>query len=122
MRNLGGNGKYVKITGEIALYDCDKYDYYASVFSGLVAGMIDVLFVGAPGQSSLGNFTDEQTDNVVKKFASMCGWDPKKEKEDSIASAIGFLEKSFRLIMICHMQILRNMDLQWQLKIIILNL
>ncbi len=84
-----------KITGEIALYDCDKYDYYASVFSGLVAGMIDVLFVGAPGQSSLGNFTDEQTDNVVKKFASMCGWDPKKEKEDSIASAIGFLEKKF---------------------------
>lgn len=69
-----------KITGEIALYDCDKYDYYASVFSGLVAGMIDVLFVGAPGQSALGNFTDEQTDNVVKKFASMCGWDPKKEK------------------------------------------
>ena len=45
-----------KITGEIALYDCDKYDYYASVFSGLVAGMIDVLFVGAPGQSALGNF------------------------------------------------------------------
>ena len=84
-----------KITGEIALYDCDKYDYYASVFSGLVAGMIDVLFVGAPGQSALGNFTDEQTDNVVKKFASMCGWDPKKEKEDSIASAIGFLEKKF---------------------------
>ena len=84
-----------KITGEIALYDCDKYDYYASVFSGLVAGMIDVLFVGAPGQSSLGNFTDEQTDNVVKKFASMCGWDPKKGKEDSIASAIGFLEKKF---------------------------
>lgn len=84
-----------KITGEIALYDCDKYDYYASVFSGLVAGMIDVLFVGAPGQSSSGNFTDEQTDNVVKKFASMCGWDPKKEKEDSIASAIGFLEKKF---------------------------
>lgn len=84
-----------KITGEIALYDCDKYDYYASVFSGLVAGMIDVLFVGAPGQSVLGNFTDEQTDNVVKKFASMCGWDPKKGKEDSIASAIGFLEKKF---------------------------
>lgn len=84
-----------KITGEIALYDCDKYDYYASVFSGLVAGMIDVLFVGAPGQSALGNFTDEQTDNVVKKFASMCGWEPKKGKEDSIASAIGFLEKKF---------------------------
>ena len=25
----------------------------------------------------------------------MCGWDPKKGKEDSIASAIGFLEKKF---------------------------
>ena len=84
-----------KITGELALYDCDKYDYYASVFSGLVAGMIDVLFVGAPGQSVLGDFTDEQTDNIVKKFASMCGWKPRAGKEDSVASAIGFLEKKF---------------------------
>lgn len=73
MRNLGGNGNMSKITGEIALYDCDKYDYYASVFSGLVAGMIDVLFVGAPGQSSLGNFTDEQTDNVVKNLLVCAG-------------------------------------------------
>lgn len=84
-----------KLTGEAALYDCDKWDYIAAVASGVLSGAIEVCCVGAPGDSKLGNFTDAQTDNIVKKFASMCGWKPRAGNEDNIASAIGFLEKKF---------------------------
>lgn len=84
-----------KITGELALYDCDKYDYFVSAFSGLLAGVIDIVFVGTPGESMLGKFTDEQTDVVVKKIAKKIGWKPRPGKEDNVKSAIGYLERKF---------------------------
>ena len=84
-----------KSIGEKAFYDCDRYDYLASIFSGLIAGMIDILFVGEPRNSKLEDFTYEQTDNIVKRFSSLCGWTPRNGNEDNIASAIGFLEKKF---------------------------
>lgn len=74
---------------------CDRYDYLISVFSGVVSGFVDVFFVGTPGESVLGNFTDSQTDKLVKKFARSVGWNPRDGKEESIKSAIGFLEKKF---------------------------
>jgi hypothetical protein len=74
---------------------CDKYDYLIAAFSGVTAGFIDIFFVGAPGQSILGDWTDTKADNLVKRFAKMSGWKPREGKEDSIASAIGFLEKKF---------------------------
>ena len=74
---------------------CDKYDYIAAAFCGAAAGFIDVVFVGAPGMSSLGNLADSATDELVKKAASLCGWKPRPGKEDSIASAIGFFERNF---------------------------
>lgn len=91
---------------EIALYEkdtavcwendkCDKYDYFIAAFCGAVAGLIDVFFVGAPGQSPLGNFSDSATDEIVKKFAKMTGWTPKVGNENNVGSAIGFLEKKF---------------------------
>lgn len=84
-----------KIVGEAALYECDKYDYYVSAISGLLSGVIDILFVGAPGRSALGNFTDKQTDEVVKKIAKFVGWEPSIEQSDNVKSAIGFLERKF---------------------------
>lgn len=74
---------------------CDQYDYLIAAFSGVASGLIDIFFVGIPGQSVLGDWTDTQTDNLVKKFSRMSGWNPREGKEDSIASAIGFLEKKF---------------------------
>ncbi len=74
---------------------CDKYDYMIAGFCGGVAGIIDVLFVGMPGDSILGNFSDQESDELVKKFASLSGWKPREGKEDSVASAIGFLERNF---------------------------
>ncbi len=76
---------------------CDKYDYLLSVVCGAIGGMIDVFLVGAPGDSVLGRWTDAQVDNTVKGFAKISGWSPKAEKADSVASAIGFLERKFKV-------------------------
>lgn len=76
---------------------CDKYDYLAAVACGAVGGMIDIFFVGAPGNSTLGKWTDKQVDNTVKGFAKMAGWSPKEAQSGNVASAIGFLEKKFKV-------------------------
>ncbi len=86
-----------KILGERALINCDRYDYYASAFAGVAAGLIDVLFVGKPGETELGDFTDAQTDEIVKKCAKWTGWKPRAGNEDSVASAIGHLERKFQI-------------------------
>lgn len=82
---------------EWAHASCDKYDYMAAAFCGAMAGMVDILFVGAPGISDLGKITDAGVDTLVKKVASLYGWSPREGKEDSIASAIGFFERHFRV-------------------------
>lgn len=85
----------MKYTEEWTQDKCDKYDYFIATFSGLATGFIDVFFVGAPGESVLGTFTDKQADNLVKQFAKITGWNPREENKDNVASAIGFLEKKF---------------------------
>lgn len=76
---------------------CDKYDYMAAVCCGAIGGLTDIFLVGMPEESALGKWTDDQIDNAVKKFAGVLGWKPKKENKDSVASAIGFLERKFRV-------------------------
>ncbi len=76
---------------------CDKYDYAIAAFCGISAGLIDIFFVGEPKLSSLGKWTDNQTDNLVKKFAKVVGWKPRPGNEDNVASAIGFLENHFKV-------------------------
>lgn len=76
---------------------CDRYDYLAAIGCGAIGGIIDIFFVGSPKDGKLTKFTDKQVDNMVMKFAKMTGWKPKQDKENSIASAIGFLEKKFKV-------------------------
>lgn len=76
---------------------CDKYDYLTAVACGAIGGMVEIFLVGAPGNSMLGNWTDSQVDNAVKGFARLTGWNPRDGKEGDIASAIGFLEKKFKV-------------------------
>lgn len=76
---------------------CDKYDYLTAVACGAIGGMIDIFLVGAPGDSKLGNWTDSQVDNAVKGFAKITGWNPRAGQEENVASAIGFLEKKFKV-------------------------
>lgn len=73
----------------------DKYDYLIAAFSGIAAGVIDIFFVGVPGESILGTWTDEKADQLVMKFAKMTGWNPREDKRGNVASAIGYLEKKF---------------------------
>ena len=78
----------VKENSEVIFEEkCDKYDYLISVACGAIGGVIDVILVGAPGDSALGNWTDEMVDKAVMSFAKKCGW-----KGEGIKSAIGFLE------------------------------
>lgn len=76
---------------------CDMTDYLIASACGAVAGLVDIFFVGAPGESVLGNWTDAQVDKAVMQFARMSGWTPKSEKADSVASAIGWLEQNFKV-------------------------
>ena len=77
--------------------NCDKYDYMIAGTCGLIGGLLDVFFVGVPGQSSLTGFTDELTNKSVQRFAGYCGWKGAKEGKDPTASAIGFLEGIYKV-------------------------
>jgi hypothetical protein len=74
---------------------CDKYDYLIAAGCGVLGGVIDIFLVGSPKDSVIGRWTDDQVDSTVKSFAKFVGWSP--SKENSIASAIGYLEKKFRI-------------------------
>lgn len=74
---------------------CDKYDYLIAVGCGAIAGIIDIFLVGAPTDSKLQVWTDEQVDKAVIAFAKKCDWKPTEGNENRVASAIGFLEKKF---------------------------
>lgn len=76
---------------------CDTQDYLIAVACGAVAGLVDIFFVGAPGDSALGNWSDAQVDAAVRKFAALNGWAPKPDKAGSTASAIGWLETKFKI-------------------------
>lgn len=76
---------------------CDNYDYLISVACGAIGGIIDIFAVGSPENSFLGKWTDEMIDNLVKKFATLSGWNPRDEKRESLASAISFLENKYRI-------------------------
>ena len=88
---------------KMATPKCDRYDYAIAATCGAVAGLIDSFFVGMPGDSKLGKWTDEQVDNVVVKFAKTVWRADKKNgarlrnEPDSIAQGIGFLERRFKV-------------------------
>lgn len=71
---------------------CDKYDYLVSAGCGAVGGIIDIFFVGAPGDSLLSKWSDEVTDNFVKTFAKkFTNWNG--NGDSSISAAIDHIEK-----------------------------
>lgn len=83
---------------------CDKYDYAMAAFSGVLTGLFDAFFVGKPGDTVLGEWTDSKVDNAVLRFSQMIfGIDKtnhnnsSKKKPNDIASAIGYLERRFKV-------------------------
>lgn len=76
---------------------CDKIDYTLSACSGALCGLLDVFFVGKPGESPLGNITDEWFGNRTCDFAKLCGWKGAKEGKDPLKSAIAYLERHYHV-------------------------
>ncbi|HCR3979522.1 TPA: hypothetical protein OOF30_003456 [Citrobacter koseri] len=76
---------------------CDKYDYMIAGTCGVIGGLIDILLVGPPGEGKLTHLTDGAVDSAVEKFASACGWKGAAEGSDPTKSAIGFLERKFKV-------------------------
>lgn len=76
--------------------NCDKYDYMIASFCGVVAGLIDSIFVGMPANSKLGNWTDSQTDKWIIKIAKMSGH--KGSNGDiNISNSIRFFEDKYEV-------------------------
>ncbi|WP_105172418.1 hypothetical protein [Pseudoalteromonas sp. T1lg24] len=79
---------------------CDNIDYMIAVTSGILSGLVDVLFVGAPNDSVLGDKVDSFAGKATEKFAKLLGWNEEKALErgsNPTASAIGFLERKFKV-------------------------
>lgn len=75
--------------------ECDKLDYILATSSGALCGIIDVFLVGKPGESPLGNITDNWFVARTMDFASLCH--PDKKKFNSLDSALRFLEQKFKI-------------------------
>lgn len=76
---------------------CDKLDYALSASSGALCGILDIFLVGKPGGSPLGEITDKWFENRTCDFAKLCGWKGAKEGKDPVKSAIGYLEKHYKI-------------------------
>ena len=72
---------------------CDKYDYLAAVGCGIIGGLMDVFLIGAPQNSILGGWTDQQVDYAVIAFSKKMGWNPRAGNDDNVNLAILNLEK-----------------------------
>ncbi len=89
--------KRIKEEFTIKNAQCDKYDYLIAGTCGVIGGLIDVFFVGMPGEGKLTKAADSAVDSAVEKFASACGWEGAREGVDPTKSAIGFLERNFKV-------------------------
>lgn len=74
--------------------ECDKLDYVLAASSGAICGVLDIFLVGKPGESPIGNVTDEWFKNRTIDFANLVK-DKDRGKFDSFKSAVRFLEKKF---------------------------
>lgn len=68
----------------------DKLDYLVAIGSGLLCGLLDVLWVGDFSLERGRGIASDEIDNLVTKTAKLLGC-----KEDDLKSAVEFLEKKF---------------------------
>lgn len=68
----------------------DRLDYFVAISSGLLCGLLDVLWVGDFSLDRGRNFADEEVNSFVKGTAKLMGC-----KDDDVKSCVAFLEKKF---------------------------
>lgn len=80
---------------------CDRTDYLTAAFCGGIAGLVDVIFIGAPGESKLQTVGDQAMDVFVQRAAQVFYKHDKREKgkpkkmPDTLEKSIGYLEQAF---------------------------
>ena len=89
--------QYNDIAQNVQDISFDRYDAMFAGMSGLIAGIIDVFFVGIPQTGDLTKLADNVVDELIKKVAKLSGWNPKSGQEDNVASAIGYFERNFKV-------------------------
>lgn len=68
----------------------DKLDYLASIGSGILCGMLDILWTEGFDLAADRNAADEKVNDLIQKTAKLLGC-----KDDDIKSCVVFLEKKF---------------------------
>ena len=95
------NENIVNIDFEKSIYDlqqqingmisqADKLDYFVSVASGMMCGMLDILWVGDFSLESGRAIADEKVNEFVKKVVKVSGC-----KDNDLKKSVAFLEKKF---------------------------
>ena len=80
---------------------CDATDYMTAAFCGGIAGLVDVIFVGAPGDSKLQPVGDKAMDSFVERAAQFFYKHDKRDKgkpkkaPDTLEKCISYLEQAF---------------------------
>lgn len=101
-KSMFSGAEFVEVSHQLAeqfdLLRLDKYDYAFATFTGVINGIIDVVFVGTIGNktvSKLQGVTDKAVEEMVKKYARLRGWNDNDKRNDKskIRGEIGFLEK-----------------------------
>ena len=77
--------------------DADAWDYYISALSGIMAGIIDIVFVGELSFKNLNECNEigsNKINDMVKKVAKHCGYkeDPALSDEENLKKAIQKLQ------------------------------
>ena len=71
---------------------CDKLDYALAASSGAICGLIDIFFIGGPGEYPIGDIGDKWFEDRVADFAKISGWQGSGNK-----TPIRFLEEKFKV-------------------------
>lgn len=74
--------KWVKEDFTYKNAECDKYDYLIAGTCGVIGGLIDVFFVGSPGEGVVGQKVDEGIKGAVVKFAETVGFNRSEKETD----------------------------------------
>ncbi|WP_165249563.1 hypothetical protein [Adlercreutzia sp. ZJ141] len=77
--------------------ECDTLDYALAATCGIVSGLMDALLVSTPGEGVINEASDNLFDGMVKTFARKMDWRPHEGNENNVRSAIGFLERKFKV-------------------------
>lgn len=73
--------------------EADLFDYFVAVSSGVLCGLMDILWVGEFSLARGRELTDKEVGEFVKRVAKVLGC-----KDDGLKGSVAFLEKMFPLV------------------------